>query len=152
MDDRFEIQMLVARYAHASDDRDVDRMVACFTPDAEFTYEGSSRVVGEAELRTYYGKAFERKAASTHLMTNVVIDIKGDQARGKTSAVAFLSAHDRDTVVMRGLRYDDVFVRTPAGWCISKREHRCFWQCEAPGGLVDLGIRNPPADSRCETE
>jgi uncharacterized protein (TIGR02246 family) len=135
-EDRREIERLIAAYAHAVDARDVDRIVALFAPDGEIDYHGREPESGTEAIRAFFTGAL-RPGTSTHLMSNTLLDLDGDQAHAQTEAVAFLAFDGADAVTIRGLRYTDRFARTPdLGWRIARRQHRCLWQCSAPGGLV----------------
>ena len=138
-DDRQEILDVIAAYAHAVDDRDIDRIVGCFAPDGRIDFEGG-RTSGEghAGIRAAYEAAFAAPAlalpaTSTHLMANTLVTVDGDTAHAETSAVAFHASGPRGAVTTRGLRYSDDFRRTDAGWRIARRVHRSTWETEAPG-------------------
>jgi uncharacterized protein (TIGR02246 family) len=140
--DRNQLLDLIARYAQAVDDRDVDRLVACFSPDATLEQNGGANAVqGRAAITNYFTDAFANRpalagGASTHLLGNVLVTIDGDAASIETQAIACLAAPGRETVTLRGLRYSDRCVRSGGAWTIQRRAHRALWQCEAPGGLV----------------
>ena len=134
MSERDDILDLVARYAHAVDDRDLDGIVGCFTPDGRIDFEGG-RSGGQDHdgIRAAYEKAFTAPhlappACSTHLMANTLVDIDGDTAHAETHGVAFLAGDG--AVVTRGLRYSDDLRRTADGWRIAHRVHRSIWQTE----------------------
>lgn len=139
MNDREAILDVVATYAHAVDERDVDRIVACFTPDGRIDFEsGESSGTGHDGIRAAFEQAFAAPhlaapASSTHLMANTLVTVGGDTARAETQAVAYLASGSLGTVVTRGLRYSDVLRRHEGGWRIQHRVHRSIWQTEAPG-------------------
>lgn len=147
-DDRREIERVIAAYAHAVDARDVDRIVALFAPDAEIDYHGRGLMRGAEAIRAFFRQALRQgpggeSGTSTHVMTNTLLDVDGDRAEAQTEAVAFLAADGADSVTMRGLRYTDRFARTDAGWRFVRRQHRCHWQCSAPGGVVPQPVVPP---------
>jgi uncharacterized protein (TIGR02246 family) len=149
-EDRREIERLIAAYAHAVDARDVERIVDLFTAEAEIDYHGREPGAGTDAIRAFFSTALRegpggRSGASTHLMSNTLLDLDGDRAQAQTEAVAFLAAEGGDSVTLRGLRYTDRFVRTGGGWRIAYRQHRCQWQCAAPGGLVPEPVVPPAA-------
>jgi ketosteroid isomerase-like protein len=131
---------LVSRYALAVDDRDVPAIAACFTDDAHVEFDGGAEVVdGRAELTAFFESALQRPmmgtvGVSTHLMSNVLVTVDGDRAHVETQAVAYLASAERDTIVVRGLRYSDDCVRRGDGWLVQHRVHRSLWQGELAGG------------------
>jgi uncharacterized protein (TIGR02246 family) len=137
MSDRSEILDVVATYAQAVDEHDLDRIVGCFTPDGRIDFEGGQITgVGHDGIRTAFETAFARPvfappAASTHLMANTLVTVEGDTARAETQAVAFLASGALGTVTTRGLRYSDRLRRDAGGWRIAHRVHRSVWQTEA---------------------
>jgi uncharacterized protein (TIGR02246 family) len=141
MSDRDEILEVVARYAHAVDDRDIDRILECFAPDGRIEFEGG-RMSGDGHdgIRKAFGEAFAAPAlaapaTSTHLMANTLVTIDGDTAHAETQGVAYLASATLGTVVTRGLRYSDDLRRDDDGWRITRRVHRSIWQTEAPGEI-----------------
>ena len=139
-DDAALVRDLVSTYAHAVDDRDIERIVGCFTDDTHVEYGGGRQVVdGRDALRSFFGGALT-EGASTHVMSNVLVEIAadGDHAHAETQAVAFHAHAGRETVVIRGLRYSDDCVRTTDGWRIACRVHRPLWECTAPATAVRL--------------
>ena len=137
--DSAALNALVSRYAHAVDARDIAGTVACFTEDSHVEFDGGTTVIdGRENLARFFETAFRGplmggSGASTHLMTDVIVEVTGDAAHIETQAVAYLASDERDTVLVRGLRYTDDCVRSDGGWLIGRRTHRAIWQAEAPG-------------------
>lgn len=154
--DRFALTDLVARYAHAMDDRDVAAAVALFTDDAVLRFVSSATELrGRAAIAEFYSTAFERRpalgagAVSTHVMSNTVVTAvigteAGDGERDGevvsllTHGVAYLAVPGDDdraaSVTVRGLTYADRCVRGGSGWLFAERTHRLHWQGAMPGG------------------
>ena len=145
--DRQELTTLISRYAHAVDARDVAETVACFTDDTHVEFDGGVEVVdGRDALARFFDGAFVsprmgRTGVSTHLMSNVIVTVAGDTAHVETQAVAYHASDDRETVIVRGLRYSDDCVRSRDGWLIGRRVHTSIWQYEAPGRPVSADRR-----------
>jgi ketosteroid isomerase-like protein len=114
----------IARYARALDDRDFDAVAACFTADAQVTYSGVALAPGRAAIVDYL-QGLRSLIASTHIMSQPVIDLHEGGARVETSGLAFLVADS-------GLRYVDEFVLEDGRWLIAERVHRCDWMYEGP--------------------
>ena len=142
--DRLDLLDLVGRYAHAVDQRDVDAVTELFAIDARLEFVSTGSVhVGRDAIAEFFRGAFTRPAlaaatASTHLMTNTVIEQGADGATAhlETSAVAYLATADPGGVIARGLTYTDRCTRTAAGWRLAERIHRLRWQATMPGGPV----------------
>lgn len=138
--DQQDLIGLISHYAHAVDARDLEAIVACFTEDTHVEFDGGAEVVdGREALATFFAHALVRPrmgqtGASTHLMSNILVAIEGDEAHVETQAVAYLASDSSSVVVTRGLRYSDDCVRHGDGWLIHRRVHRSLWQSEAPGG------------------
>lgn len=139
MSDREEILDLIATYAHAVDDRDIDRILTVFHSDGRIDFEGGASSgqghdgIREAFENALAGPILAPPATSTHLMSNTLVTADGDTAHAETQAVAYLASPATGTVVTRGLRYSDDLRRTVDGWRITRRVHRSIWQTEAPG-------------------
>ena len=125
------ISMCIGRYAKALDDRDFGTVAACFTPDAQVTYSGTTLEPGREAIVAYL-QGLRSLIASTHIMSQPVIDLDGDRAHVETSGLAFLVVPtDGEPVVRtRGLRYVDEFVFQDGRWMIAQRVHRCDWMYE----------------------
>jgi ketosteroid isomerase-like protein len=145
--DREAIARLIFRYADRVDGRDPTGVVECFTPDAHFEAGGGAFVVDGAEALARF---FEQALAagpdgiggmSTHLMTNVMVDLDGNAAHAETKAVAYLTKEDARTVVVRGLRYSDDCVRAEHGWRLQRRVHQADWQYEVPASEITTPAR-----------
>jgi len=143
--DHVAIRELIARYAQHVDARSIPDIVGCFSDDACFEgADGSVRAVGAEAIAQFFASAFVgprlvAPAASTHLMSNTVIELDGERAHAETQAVAML-ASATEGLVTRGLRYTDDLIRTPGGWRIAHRVHRCVW--EAAGGSEVVRIES----------
>lgn len=125
------ITMRIARYAKALDDRDFPTLAACFAPDAQATYSGVVLPPGRDAIVAHL-QGLRNLPASTHIMNQPVIDLRGDRAHVETAGLAFLATGT--TVRTRGLRYTDEFVLAGGEWLIAERVHRCDWMYE--GALV----------------
>ena len=140
--DRDAIASLIARYAHAVDERDLDAVVACFTDDGRIDFEGGAESArGSDGIREAFADALGRPVMgrpgrSTHLMANTEIVLEGVRACAVTHGVAYLASEERPTVLIRGLVYRDALRREGDRWRIAHRIHRSLWQAEAPGGFT----------------
>ena len=133
VEDRQEIADLLVRYARAVDDGDDEQLARCFTADAEATFAGVPAGVGgraiTSFLRSTMGTA--TRLASTHNVANITVTVRGDEADAISNAVVYGVRGDPPEMRARGVRYDDLLVRTPDGWRIKRRTHRPHWEAAA---------------------
>ena len=116
VEDRLALHELVADYAHIVDDADFERLAEIFTPDVEFDTSafGNPPLVGIEPVIASYADARHPVA---HHVTNVVVTANADgTARVRSKVISLLAGG-----LSGSGTYDDVAVRTPDGWRISKR-------------------------------
>ena len=111
------IQMLLGLYGHILDDRDWDALDQVFTEDIVFdaSDSGLGVVRGIPALIEVWQEPFDGHPLG-HYMTNVVITEDEDgtvRARSKHLGVRV------GTITL--MTYDDVLVKTPAGWRLAER-------------------------------
>jgi uncharacterized protein (TIGR02246 family) len=133
--DRAALHDLISRYAHAIDGRDLEMLLDCFDEDAVAEYDGGVVLEGRAAIQAFMRRAFRdgigMETPSTHMMTNTLIDLDGDAAALRTSAIAVLTNRP-ERVVVRGLRYTDRCVRWKDRWRFVHRRHEADWEFDAP--------------------
>lgn len=125
--DHLEISQIVQRYGRAVDEKQYDSLANVFTIGALVTF-----AVGE---HSFEGKFPEVISASfspvldlcywtCHLISEPVIDLKGDTARATTRVIATHAQKREDESpniwVVTG-DYSDELLRTPNGWRIHHR-------------------------------
>lgn len=139
LSDRVEIQDLIARYAHAIDDRDWDALDRVFLPDAVIDYRDAGGPVGNlAETKAFLAKAMPNFPAYQHMSSTTRLDLDGDRATARTILFnPMVMEHEgAKRVFFIGLWYCDDLVRTDAGWRIAKRREEKSWTFNAPEGLM----------------
>ncbi len=121
--DYIEIQQLVARYGYAVDTH-ADNGYAyadLFTPDGVFGKTKGREALAElarATQKERAGPAFTR-----HFLTNVIIYPTPDGARGSQYLMALdVSEGGKPSSIVHGGRYEDEYVKTPAGWRFKSRQ------------------------------
>lgn len=121
--DYVEIQQLVARYGYAVDTH-ADNGYAyadLFTPDGAFGKTKGREALAELARATQKergGPAFTR-----HFLTNVIIHATPEGARGSQYLMAIdVSEGGKPSSVVHGGRYEDEYVKTPAGWRFKSRQ------------------------------
>jgi len=133
--DVLELNQLAYRYAAAVDARDVDALLAVFTPDARMrSYhpdadEPFADVRGHEQLALVPNTMAAMFGPTVHQMTNPLVDVDGDTATGTVLCTArHLSVDpDDDTVVVVVIRYVDRYERRDGRWYIGDRQIRFLW-------------------------
>lgn len=129
--DRLALTDLVHLYASAVDDRRVDDAVELFTHTAELRLSDPPRSL--EPVRSHHGRDGVRTAmAALASVARTEYAIVGevyaagdnpDYALGRIACIAhhWTIADDQITDLVWHLRYDDEYMRTPAGWRIHGR-------------------------------
>jgi ketosteroid isomerase-like protein len=121
-----EVRRTLHAYCRLLDERDLDKLLQLvYLPDAIDDRKRGAPLRGHAQLHDYFASAFEHVAATAHLLSNVDIDIDGNRASAYSRVTAYHWTRGGDPVraadfVLLG-SYDDVLVRTDAGWRIAQR-------------------------------
>lgn len=124
--DRAAIHDLLAAYCHRIDVNDVDGLVALFTADCRVDFGPElGAVEGVERLRRSFGAVGRFFAATTHLVTNVLVTPSGpDLAEVASSFHAWHRYRDgRPDSDLWG-QYHDVVVHRDGRWLIHARELR----------------------------
>ena len=143
VEDRIQIQELMATYSMGVARRDRDAVVACFAPDGVFDV-GSVQVEGTEQIREYlrdlrpdrpHLAGFDEAKTTTPLTSNVIIILDGDRASCTSTAVVFHagSRGGEAIVLVRGTEYDDELQRIEGRWLYARRRHRTVWDYEVLG-------------------
>ncbi|MEI9852189.1 MAG: nuclear transport factor 2 family protein [Sphingomonas sp.] len=117
---------LVLEFARFNDDWDHESLASLFAEDCEF-----ARPLDPAH--PYYGKAAvhaifrdRRPRLTRHVMTNILIDVVGEDEAHGNSYVTMISSPGTDAPQAgEGIffgSFDDVFVRTAEGWRFKSRK------------------------------
>ena len=116
--EKIAIQELFARYAHAIDELDPEAWVQCFTPDGVFQV-GPRAMRGHAALRGY-AEVHVREIRCRHMIGNFLYEIKGNEATGRSSALATLATSNGYRIFAQG-GYVDRLVKEGGQWRIAYR-------------------------------
>jgi hypothetical protein len=118
IDDRLSIHELISLHGHLADDRQHERLRLLFTDDA--AYDVSAYGLGIVQGLDALTELFAQRPGDQpvgHHVTNVVVGLgDGDKASVRSKGLAVMADGTAGTVT-----YDDVVVRTGAGWRISQR-------------------------------
>ncbi|RFU20516.1 nuclear transport factor 2 family protein [Geodermatophilus marinus] len=117
MSDRAAIEAVLHGVASALDGRDWTALGAAFTEDAH-GYGADGRAAIVARVREHLGGC----GPSQHLLGNVRVTVEGGTARSLAYGRVFhVGADDPGTFYECMGEYRDRWVRTPAGWRLTRR-------------------------------
>ena len=133
INDRIEIEELLARYSRALDYRQWEDLEAIFTVDGEFDAGGLGHPHGPAAIREMIEGTIGHLDATQHLVGKSLIELDagGDSAEVRTYLI---SQHIRESApgpvkhYFLGGEYYDRVVRTPDGWRIAYRRLDRLWK------------------------
>jgi hypothetical protein len=120
--DYAEIEQLYARYNQGVDLRNAEMWLSVFAEDGIFQFR-DEKYVGQAELAEYRARTFARTAGGPdirHWNGSIVLTPTAEGAEGRAYWIMLDVSSPVPTEVASG-HYDDVFVKTPAGWRIKVR-------------------------------
>jgi hypothetical protein len=131
MSDRDDIVNLLNLYALAIDTRQWDFFDLVFTADVQLVFPGSGGEWNELALfKKHFAAAHEPFDTSQHFITNHQVMVKGDKA----NAISYVFCRHVRNIPTGGGNYwemggwyDDVLVRTTAGWRIKRRACNVNW-------------------------
>ena len=112
-----EIKQLKARYAAACDDDYAPEAIAeLFTENA--VWDGGMMGLAETRegLRDFFAGASDVIGFAVHSISNPLIEIDGDHARGRWYLHQPLTLKGSESCFWLCAQYQDEYVRTPAGW------------------------------------
>ena len=132
-----EIRQLAARYALATDSRDLDTLVELFVDDVQV---GRDRF-GRAALREAFDAALRSIGTSILNVGTHVIDLMDDDSA--TGAVYCKGEiQDGDRWIHQAILYRDTYARRDGRWYFVRRRHDLWYGAEV--GTNPLGL--PPAN------
>jgi hypothetical protein len=122
--DRLELQHLLISYSEAIVRREFDELDAIFVPDAYVDYRDTGGIDGRyPQIKEWLAETlptyFQQNA---HMLGLPAIKLAGDTATARTFCFnPMVLKGDKPKTLQVGVWYDDEFVRTAAGWRISRR-------------------------------
>ena len=124
-DDYLVIQRLYTRYNWAADATDGQSWADLFTPDGEYEVVGQYKVEGRDQLVELPKKSFGTPTAksSLHFVGNIWTEPAPEGARGGAYLLVVAPAADGKPATLTSIVvYEDVIVKTAAGWRIKSRK------------------------------
>ena len=131
--DVIELNQLAYRYAAAVDACDEAAFLAVFAPDARLrsyhpgAAEPFADLAGHAQLATIPNTMRGMYRATTHMMTNHLVDVAGDEANGEVLCAARHLELDGASTINVFIRYVDRYQRHRGAWRIADRQIRFLW-------------------------
>lgn len=129
--DVVELNQLAYRYAAGVDACDVGLFLSAFAadgrlrsyhPDADTPF---ADLAGHAQLAAVPNTMRGMYGATTHMMTNHLVDVDGDAATGEVLCTA---RHlEGETSINVIIRYVDRYARIAGAWRIADRQIRFLW-------------------------
>ena len=134
------IQRVINEYGRGVDERDFERLRACFHPDAMVTY-GTNEALVRDEAVAWLLKVTPALHALSHYFGPSIVDLSEDglTARCSTWCVNVnqyprgVEGDERQTAA--GLRYEDVFECRGGRWLIASRKNSAEWEIEIDGNI-----------------
>lgn len=132
-EDVVELNQLAYRYAAAVDTCDEALFLSVFTPDARLrSYHPDAEqpfadLTGHAQLASIPNTMRGMYRATTHMMTNHLVDVAGDNATGQVLCTARHLDPDGASTINVIIRYVDRYERKDGAWKIADRQIRFLW-------------------------
>ena len=130
-EDVVALNQLAYRYAKAVDSCDVALFQSVFTPDGRMrSYHPDAEqpfadLTGRAQLAVVPDTMRGMYGATTHMMTNHLVEVDGDSATGEVLCTArHLEGATSINVI---IRYIDRYARHKGEWRIADRQIRFLW-------------------------
>lgn len=122
-EDQAQISDVLIRYATGIDQCDWQLFRTCWTTDIVADYGSFGQFTNVETITEAMTRSHEKLASTHHRMSNLVIDIDGDQAtaRSYVHAVLMLDTDDPTKWIETIGHYNDTLIRTSKGWQITTR-------------------------------
>lgn len=132
-EDIVELNQLAYRYAAAVDACDEALFLSVFTPEARLrSYHPEADMpfadlTGHAQVASIPNTMRGMYRATTHMMTNHLVDVQGDAATGQVLCTARHLDPDGASTINVVIRYVDSYARRDGAWKIADRQIRFLW-------------------------
>ena len=123
LEDIEEIRTLLLDYGRLLDSRDLAGYSRLFAKDGEWV-GGFGSAQGPAAIQVFMEKNLgtgPNRTNTYHLLTNFVIDVKGDTATAWSRWTYVTPGADGRPVIAQAGRYDDILVRENGRWRFKRR-------------------------------
>lgn len=133
-EDWIEITEVKSAYSWHYDSPDLKALVELFTADAVCVFGAYGTWNGIEEIRAGFAEnvsAPDNNFLTLHAVTNPMIEIDGDMARGKWFLIDTVLTGTGDEPVIRVLGvYDDTFRREDGTWKIARADLKFLWNSD----------------------
>jgi hypothetical protein len=119
-EDKEAIRELFSDYCFRMDDRRYAELGALFTADGTWIAR-YAQARGPAEIAALMAANIPAEPKRKHFIMNSLIELDGDRASARTSYLVVLQAAGAGLVPSVAGTYEDVLVRTAAGWRFQER-------------------------------
>jgi uncharacterized protein (TIGR02246 family) len=123
LDDIEEIRVLLLDYGRYLDARDLAAYSRLFAKDGEWV-GGFGSVKGPAGIQAFMEKNLgtgTNRGNTFHILSNFVIDVKGDTATAWSRWTFVTPGADGKPVISQAGRYDDTLIREDGRWKFKRR-------------------------------
>lgn len=123
VESRAQIEELIARYGIACDDRNMENLAACFTPDIDIrTPNGSMQAQGLNAAMEMYDNLFKVRGPGFHWSHDRIITFEDSNAEVASGIVlAHAETCPAGNVSIAGMRYFDKYQRSGGKWRFRER-------------------------------
>ena len=126
MNDKLEINELVARYADAVCRRDQSAWADTWAEDGLWQLPGAPETRGRDNIVALWANAMAGFPFVAQLINNGTVDVEGDTASGRWYLTEHLKLPDGDIMFNIGV-YQDSYVKTAGGWKFSERHYTVLY-------------------------
>ena len=120
MNDKQEIEDLLARYADGVNRRDIEAWATVWTEDCLYNLNGELEVNGRDAIVSLYAKSMDSVQAMYQLVHNGTVEVDGDAATGRWYVTEYRVMDEETSVFVIGV-YQDRYARTADGWKFAER-------------------------------
>ena len=125
---QLEMRSVAERYFSAVDSSDGELMASCFARDFRLELDmRPTRVLATAQEVTGFLNEGWRPAASTHVLGNMHVVMNAGKPRSTINAVVHVMMEAGGPIMLRGLRYTDLWTLQDGNWLIAERVHKLRW-------------------------
>jgi 3-phenylpropionate/cinnamic acid dioxygenase small subunit len=121
--DRSMIEDLFIRYTCAIDAGDVETLVGCFAEDGSLVSPAVGEYRGRPAIRDFalrFARFRERGSQLRHVISNLRIEVNGDQGSARCYLVVFLTRDGNSRMLAPGT-YDCALVKVQGQWLFQRR-------------------------------
>jgi len=143
--DALALRRLCEQYFYALDHNDAAAMIDCFAENCRYRVNMDPPVEmnGREEIESGFREPWNPRlfVGSNHTLSHHTLSVADGHVTGVAYAVAhlLLPSSGRKPIVVRGLRYDDEYVKEGGRWRMGIRIHNPLWQYEVAATDIGLG-------------